>query len=117
MQIGKKGEQVKNEHYHYSLSTLYHLPFTNHQSEYLMDNKLIIDIIGWIGSVLVVVSYASVSYDKIKLSRLMYQLFNTAGSLCLIVNTVYYHAFPSATVNVIWLGIALVALVKMKVRN
>ncbi len=27
----------------------------------------------------------------------------------LVINTIYYHAYPSAFVNVIWIGIALVA--------
>ena len=82
-----------------------------------MENKLIIDIIGWAGSVMVVVAYASVSYDKIKISPYLYQILNAGGSLCLIINTFYYHAFPSASVNVIWLMIALFALVKLKARK
>jgi hypothetical protein len=82
-----------------------------------MENKLIIDIIGWTGSVMVVIAYASVSYEKIKISPYMYQVLNASGSLCLIINTFYYHAFPSALVNIIWLMIALFALIKLKTRR
>lgn len=82
-----------------------------------MDYKLLIDITGWLGSVLVVVAYASVSYERMKLHPTIFQLLNAGGSLCLIINTLYYQAYPSATVNVIWLIIALVALWKISVQK
>ncbi len=81
-----------------------------------MEYKLLIDIIGWLGSVFVVIAYFSVSYDKFKIRPFLYQLLNALGSLCLIINTIYYRAFPSATVNVIWLGIALTALIRNSLR-
>jgi hypothetical protein len=43
-----------------------------------------------------------------------YYGLNIVGSACLIVNTLYHHAIPSAVVNVIWVFIALVALVRKK---
>lgn len=79
-----------------------------------MDYKLLIDVTGWVGSIFVVIAYFSVSYDKFKISPFSYQLLNAAGSMCLVINTVYYHAFPSASVNVIWLVIALVALIRIR---
>jgi hypothetical protein len=82
-----------------------------------MDYKLLIDSTGWIGSVLVIAAYISVSYEKFRLSARGYQLLNACGSVCLIVNTVYYHAYPSAMVNIIWLMIALLALWKTKARK
>ncbi|MDO1445998.1 hypothetical protein Q0590_07025 [Rhodocytophaga aerolata] len=82
-----------------------------------MDQKVWIDGIGWLGSVCVVAAYFSVSYDRFRMSPFLYQLLNAAGSLCLIVNTAYYRAYPSASVNIIWLGIALMALLRNRVKT
>ena len=81
-----------------------------------MDQKTLIDIIGWLGSVCVVAAYFSVSYDRFKMSPFLYQLSNAAGSFCLIINTAYYRAYPSASVNIIWLFIALIALVRHRLK-
>lgn len=72
-----------------------------------------IDLIGWTGSALVIAAYALITYNKISASSIVYASFNLFGSLFLIINTVYYHAMPSAFVNVIWLGIAAWALVRI----
>jgi hypothetical protein len=81
-----------------------------------MDQKTLIDIVGWLGSVFVVAAYFSVSYERFRMSPFMYQLLNAAGSLCLIVNTAYYRAYPSASVNIIWLFIALIALIRHRLK-
>jgi hypothetical protein len=81
-----------------------------------MDQKLVIDTVGWLGSVFVVIAYFSVSYDRFRISPFLYQLLNAAGSLCLIVNTIYYRAYPSASVNIIWLCIALIALIRNRLK-
>jgi len=38
------------------------------------------------------------------------QVLNAAGGAFLIVNAAYYRAFPSAFVNLVWIGIALSAI-------
>jgi hypothetical protein len=73
---------------------------------------MLVDIIGWIGSVLVVVAYGMNIYKKLDSASFAYYLLNIAGSGCLIINTIYHHAFPSAVVNIIWILIAFIALAK-----
>lgn len=73
-------------------------------------NETIIDVIGWLGAVLVLYAYFMVSTKKLEGDSLHFQAANISGALCLIVNTYYHHAYPSAVVNVIWIGIALFAL-------
>ncbi|HEY8401923.1 MAG TPA: hypothetical protein VIK89_11710 [Cytophagaceae bacterium] len=68
--------------------------------------KTIIDIIGWIGGLEVLLAYFLVSSQKIKGTGLVYQYLNLTGAIFLIINTVYLSAYPSAFVNVIWVGIA-----------
>ncbi|TDW96135.1 CBU_0592 family membrane protein [Dinghuibacter silviterrae] len=72
----------------------------------------IIDIIGWLGSALVVFAYAMNMFGRMKAESLPYYLLNISGSACLIVNTYYHHAIPSAVVNVIWVGLAVWAMVR-----
>ncbi|GGB21047.1 CBU_0592 family membrane protein [Puia dinghuensis] len=73
---------------------------------------LIVDIVGWFGSILVVAAYALNIYGKLSSASTPYYVLNIAGSTALIINTLYHHAIPSMVVNVVWIGIALVALFK-----
>ncbi|MFA6456633.1 MAG: hypothetical protein WCW40_07420 [Bacteroidota bacterium] len=75
---------------------------------------MILDIVGWIGSGLVVLAYALNVYKKLSADTVPYYLLNIIGSGCLIANTIYYHALPSAAVNVVWVLIAAVAMFKKK---
>ncbi|HMH22719.1 MAG TPA: hypothetical protein VK563_13125 [Puia sp.] len=75
---------------------------------------MLIDIIGWIGSVMVIVAYGLNIAKRLASDSTWYYLLNIAGSGCLIANTYYHHAIPSAVVNVIWVFIALVALLRKK---
>jgi hypothetical protein len=74
--------------------------------------KLLIDIIGWVGSVEVIAAYGLNSYQKIKSSSLLFQLLNLTGGIFLIINTVYYSAYPSAFINVVWVIIASIAIAR-----
>ncbi|HNP96032.1 MAG TPA: hypothetical protein PKJ63_10400 [Cyclobacteriaceae bacterium] len=75
--------------------------------------KLLIDIIGWIGSVEVILAYGLNSYQKLKSDSLTFQILNVTGAAFLIINTVYYGAFPSAFINVVWVLIAIPAIFKI----
>jgi hypothetical protein len=74
---------------------------------------LFIEIFGWIGSAAVILAYALISTNKVQNNSSLYHVLNLGGSICLIVNTGYYRAYPSAFVNVVWSGIALFALVRI----
>lgn len=75
--------------------------------------KLLIDILGWVGSVEVILAYGLNSYQRIKSDSLTFQILNVTGAAFLIVNTVYYGAFPSAFINVVWVLIAIPAIFKI----
>ena len=76
--------------------------------------KVLVDGLGWMGALLLLGAYACVSFKKIRADSAGYQIMNGIGSCFLVVNTVYYHAFPSAFVNVIWIGIAVAAGLRLK---
>jgi hypothetical protein len=75
----------------------------------------VIDILGWLGAAAVLLAYLLVSAKRVTADRTSYQLLNLVGSLFLIVNTMHYRAYPSAFVNVVWLGIAAYATAKYTV--
>lgn len=72
--------------------------------------KLAIDIIGWIGAAGVLLAYALVSMGRIPPASYTYQWLNLVGAAGLAVNTVYYAAYPSTALNVVWAGIAVYAI-------
>ena len=73
-----------------------------------------IETIGWIGSVAIVLAYALNMFKKLSSDSAVYYILNIGGSVCLVVNTLYHHAIPSAVVNVIWILIALIAIFRRK---
>jgi hypothetical protein len=76
--------------------------------------KLTVDLVGWIGAGALLLAYAMVSFKKLRADSARYQLLNALGSCCLIVNTTYYRAYPSAFVNVIWILIAILASINAR---
>ena len=75
-----------------------------------MQLELIIDIVGWIGAIALLAAYAAVSRGYTLGTSLKYQSWNAIGSICLLVNSTYYRAFPSSFVNFVWIGIAIVTI-------
>lgn len=75
--------------------------------------KLLVDIIGWIGSIEVLIAYGLNSYQKIRSDSPMFYFLNFTGGICLVVYTIYKEAFASAFVNIIWVAIAAVAIGKL----
>jgi hypothetical protein len=78
--------------------------------------KFAIDFVGWLGAALVLTAYAMVSFRKLNADSGHYQLLNVIGSFCLIVNTIFHHAYPSALVNIIWILIAILAFLRTRSR-
>lgn len=77
-------------------------------------NDFIVNILGWIGSIILIAAYWMNSRDLIKAQSFVYQFLNVLGSIFLIINTVYYGAYPSSTVNAIWVAIGTFYLIKIK---
>jgi len=73
---------------------------------------MLIEILGWLGSVMVILAYALNINKKLDSDSLLYYFLNITGSSLLIVNTLYHRAIPSMMVNVVWVLIAVVAIFK-----
>jgi len=74
----------------------------------------IIDIMGWVGAVLLLLAYALVSNRKLAGDSARFQLLNLSGGLLLAVNSGYHGALPSVAVNAVWIVIGLVALLSAR---
>lgn len=73
---------------------------------------LLIETLGWIGSVLVIGAYGLNSYQKIKSDSRAFQLMNLVGGILLIINSVYKEAYPFTLINSVWVVIAISSLIK-----
>jgi hypothetical protein len=79
-----------------------------------MNNHIWFDAIGWIGAAVLLVAYAMISSRKLEADSSAYQLLNIIGSLLLVTNTIFYGAYPSTFVNMIWAAIAVFSMTTKK---
>lgn len=73
----------------------------------------IIDILGWIGSIEVLVAYGLNSYQKIRSDSRLFLFLNITGGIFLIIYTIYKGAYANTFINVAWVLIALPAVFKL----
>jgi len=76
-----------------------------------MSLGIAVNILGWVGALTLIAGYRLISYGSATGRGLIYQILNLIGSLLLVINRAWHHAWPSSTVNVLWVGIAIGALV------
>jgi hypothetical protein len=76
--------------------------------------KLAIEVAGWIAAVLILTAYGLLSAGKLTGKSVAYQVMNIVGAIGFVINTGYNGAIPSAVLNVIWVGIGVWALVKIR---
>ena len=71
---------------------------------------IFVDVLGWVGTVLYLIAYALVSLKRVEGDSTLYQGLNILAGVLLITNTFYWRAFPSAALNLAWIGIAVFTL-------
>lgn len=79
-----------------------------------MNNHLLFDAIGWVGAAALLVAYAMVSSRKWEGHSSPFQLMNIGGSVLLAANTIFYGAYPSTFVNIVWAAIAIFTIATSK---
>ena len=73
-----------------------------------------VEIMGWIGSLLIVGSYALNITGKLEATNKWYVWANIIGGFLFIINTYFHQAYPSMFVNIVWVIIAFVMIFKTK---
>jgi hypothetical protein len=76
--------------------------------------KLAVEIAGWIAAVLILTAYGLLSAGKLTGKSVSYQVMNIVGAIGFVINTGYNGAIPSAALNVVWVGIGVWALVRIR---
>jgi len=75
---------------------------------------ILVEVLGWIASMLIVGSYALNITGRLSAKSKLYVTANIIGGIFFVVNTYYHQAYPSMLVNIVWVIIALVMLTKKK---
>ena len=74
--------------------------------------ETLIQIVGWVGTFLIVFAYFLVSYKKVDGSSKIYRAMNLLGAIGVGVNVFYQQAWPAVALQVVWGIITIVALIK-----
>ena len=74
---------------------------------------IIMEVVGWIGAILILGGYALLTAEKVTSRSVSYQAMNVIGATGFIANGVWHKAWPSAVLNIIWVGIGVVALISI----
>ena len=78
--------------------------------------NLLVDILGWSGTILIIAAYYLVSNGKLPASGKLYQVLNLVGAVLLGVNVFYKQAWPAVALEAVWVLIAAVALIRIMKR-
>ena len=74
---------------------------------------ILMEVVGWIGGALILAGYFLLSAGKLDAKSPAYQWLNVIGAAGFIANSGWNGAWPSAVLNVIWVGIGVVALIRI----
>ncbi|HWJ59398.1 MAG TPA: hypothetical protein VNR68_07185 [Sphingomicrobium sp.] len=75
--------------------------------------EIAVEIVGWGGALLILFAYLLLSMGKMTGQTPLYQWMNVVGAAGFVVNGWWHGALPSTALNVAWMGIGAVALVRM----
>ena len=75
-----------------------------------MPTNIIINILGWTGSILYLVAYALVSAKKTEGDSLLYQGMNILAGILLVIYTLALNAYATTGLNAVWVAIGLFTL-------
>ena len=79
--------------------------------------EIAVEIIGWVAAVLILGAYGLLTAGKLEAQSRAYQWMNVVGALGILLNSGWNGAIPSAALNVIWMGIGVVALWRMAMKK
>jgi hypothetical protein len=74
---------------------------------------LMIEIAGWVGSVLILLSYLLLTTGRLTAHSPSYQWMNVVGAAGFVANGLWNQAYPSAALNIVWIGIGATALYRL----
>jgi hypothetical protein len=75
-----------------------------------MNLKLLIDALGWTGSILYLLAYALVSLKKTAGDSLLYQGLNIIAGILVVIYTLSLGAYATSGLNAVWIAIGLLTV-------
>ena len=79
--------------------------------------ELAVEIVGWVGAVLILLAYLLLSAGRLTGQSAVYQAMNVVGAAGFIVNGLWHRAMPSAVLNIVWAAIGGITLWKILQRR
>lgn len=74
-----------------------------------------IDTIGWAGVIIYLVAYGLLSLGQLKADKINYHALNALAGLCLVIFSYHLADEPNLVVNLAWIVIALISMVRIVV--
>jgi len=78
----------------------------------VIQNSVVIEIVGWLGTALILLAYFLLTIKKINRDSKSYHGMNLIGGLGIVVNSILNGAYPPAGLNLVWSVIALYGIIK-----
>jgi len=75
-----------------------------------MPPEVLVDILGWTGSILYLLAYTLVSAKKTEGDSVLYQGMNIMAGILLVVYTLSLGAYATTGLNAVWVAIGLITL-------
>ena len=72
--------------------------------------EIAVEVVGWVAALLILGAYGLLTAGKLTAQSPAYQGMNVIGAAGFIINSGWNGAWPSAALNVIWMGIGAFAL-------
>jgi hypothetical protein len=76
-----------------------------------------VDAVGWAGAVLLLAAYVAVATRRLTGHGAAFHGLNLLGSAGLAANSAASGAFPSVALNLVWMAVGLVAVVRGRARR
>jgi hypothetical protein len=74
--------------------------------------KILVEVIGWAAAVMMLSAYVLLTTGRLRSLSPIYQWLNVLSGAGFIVNSGWNGAYPSATLNLIWMAIGLYGLLR-----
>jgi hypothetical protein len=72
--------------------------------------NILINILGWMGSITYLLAYALVSAKKTQGDSVLYQSMNIIAGIFLVIYTLILEAYATMALNAVWASIGLITL-------
>lgn len=71
------------------------------------------EIIGWYGTIAIILAYALLSFDFLGAKSLLYQILNATGALGIVYISFKKKDYQPGVLNIVWAFIASIALLQI----